>query len=135
MQQDPLGFMHVAGEECKHLSTLLPMISVIHWPALLARWLCTVFVDPQGLAPLMAGHLIAPDKNPGVRPIGIGETARRIIAKAVLCVVRDDVQQAVGSLQLCAGQVDGIEAAIHAMNHSYSSNDSEAVLLVMLSIP
>ena len=55
-----------------------------HSLALLARRLCTVHVDPQGLAPLMACRLIALDKCPGVRPIGICETARRIIAKAVL---------------------------------------------------
>ena len=27
----------------------------------------------------MASRLVALDKNPGVRPIGIGDTARRII--------------------------------------------------------
>ena len=41
--------------------------------ALLAKRLCTVFVDPQGLVPLMACHLIALDKNPGVRPIGFAK--------------------------------------------------------------
>ena len=34
--------------------------------ALLARRLCTVCVDPLGLAPLMACCLIALDKSPGV---------------------------------------------------------------------
>ena len=42
--------------------------------ALLARQICTTDVDPQGLAPLLASHLIALDKCPGVRPIGVGET-------------------------------------------------------------
>ena len=50
-----------------------------HSLALLARRLCTVCVDPQVLAPLMACCLIELDKRPGVRPIGICETARRII--------------------------------------------------------
>ena len=44
--------------------------------------LCTELVDPATIAPLMASRLIALDKNPGVCPIGIGDTARRIIAKA-----------------------------------------------------
>lgn len=52
--------------------------------ALAAKRLCTTLVDPESIAPLLACRLIALDKNPGVRPIGIGETARRIIAKAVL---------------------------------------------------
>ena len=43
----------------------------------------------------------------GVRPIGIGELPRRIIARAVLSVLRDDVQDAAGSVQLCAGQIAG----------------------------
>jgi len=101
-----------------------------HSLALLAKRLCTAFVDPQGLAPLLACRLIALDKNPGVRPIGICETARRIISKAVLSVIRDDIQQAAESIQLCAGQIAGTEAAVHAMNIAFSAEDSEAVLLV-----
>ena len=50
--------------------------------ALLARRPCTQFVDLEGLAPFMACRLIALEKNPGVRPIGIGETIRHIVAKA-----------------------------------------------------
>jgi len=38
-----------------------------------------------------ACHLIPLDKNPGVRPIGIGETIRRIIRKSILQIVRNDV--------------------------------------------
>ena len=45
----------------------------------------------------MASHLIALDKNPGVHPIGIGDTARCIIAKAILNITR---QEAAGSIQL-----------------------------------
>lgn len=63
----------------------------------------------------MASRLIALDKNPGVRPIGIGDTARRIIAKAILNICRQDIQGAAGSLQLCAGQISGIEAVVHAV--------------------
>ena len=70
--------------------------------ALVAKRLCTTLIDPQGIAPLTACRLIALDKNPGVRPIGIGDTARRIIAKATLSVIRVDVQEAAGSMQLSA---------------------------------
>ena len=79
---------------------------------------------------MLARCLVALDKNPGVRPIGIGEAARRIIAKAILNVTREDIQQAAGSLPLCAGQMAGAEAAIHGMNLAFYDEGSDAVLLV-----
>ena len=98
--------------------------------ALLTRKLCTVLVDPDGLAPLMSCRLIALNKNPGVRPIGICEVVRRIVAKAILSVTTGDIQQAAGSLQLCAGQKAGSEAAVHSMNLAFKDQDCEAVLFV-----
>ena len=98
--------------------------------ALLTRKLCTVLVDPDGLAPLMSCRLIALNKNPGVRPIGICEVVRRIVAKAILYVTTGDIQQAAGSLQLCAGQKAGSEAAVHSMNLAFKDQDCEAVLFV-----
>jgi hypothetical protein len=90
-------------------------LELCHSLASVARRLCTELVDPASVAPLLASRLIALDKNPGVRPIGIGDTARRIIAKAILNITRQDIQEASGSLQLCAGQIAGIEAAVHAV--------------------
>ena len=55
----------------------------------------------------IACRLIPLDKNPCVRPIGIGEVLRRIIGKSVLSVVKQDVLEAAGNLQLCAGQSGG----------------------------
>jgi len=52
--------------------------------ALVARKIATSFVDPEALQPLLNNRLIALDKNPGVRPIGIGEVSRRLIAKSIL---------------------------------------------------
>ena len=89
-----------------------------------------VLCDPNGLSALLACRLIALDKCPGVRPIGICETARRIISKAVLTVTKSDIQEAAGSLQLCAGQISGMEAAVHAIKESFQNEETEAVLLV-----
>ena len=63
-------------------------------------------------------------------PIGIGETARLIVAKAVLYVIGGDIQEVAGSIQLCTGQTSGSGAAVHAMNRVYDEDDAEAVLLV-----
>ena len=101
-----------------------------HSLTLLARRLCASFEDPKGLSSLLACRLIALDKCPGVRPIGICETARRIISKAVLSVAKVDLQEAAGSLQLCAGQIAGIEAAVHEMKEAFLNDDNDAVLLV-----
>ena len=50
--------------------------------ACLAKELCISEVeDPQSLEALLASRLIPLDKNPGLRPIGIGETLRRILGK------------------------------------------------------
>ena len=96
--------------------------------ALVAKKLCTSYVDPEALAPLTASRLIALDKCPGIRPIGVGETVRRIIGKAIMAVIKPDILEAAGTLQLCAGQEAGSEAAVHAMRQI--SEDAEAVLLV-----
>ncbi len=77
--------------------------------AMVARRMTKSLLDPRGLSALLANRLIPLDKNPGVRPIGIGETPRRIIAKAVIRYLREDIQSAAGSLQLCAGQESGCE--------------------------
>ena len=98
--------------------------------ASVARRICSSFVDPVSVGPLLASRLIALDKHPGVRPIGIGDTARRIISKAVLTIVGFDVQEAMGCLQLCGGQILGVEAAIHATRSAFEAKECEAALLV-----
>jgi hypothetical protein len=64
---------------------------------------------------LMACRLVALDKCPGVRPVGIGEIYRRLFAKCVLEVAGDRATMAAGNLNLCAGLPAGIEGAVHAV--------------------
>ena len=59
--------------------------------AQVAKRLCTSYVDPSSVSPFLACRLITLDKQPGVRPIGIGDAARRIIAKAVLHTLCPDI--------------------------------------------
>ena len=99
--------------------------------ATMTRTLFTQYIDPMTIEPLVANRLIPLDKGEGaVRPIGVGEVLRRICGKCVMSVVKKDVVDASGSLQLCAGQKSGSEAAIHAMHTIFESDDTDAVLLI-----
>ena len=97
--------------------------------------LCTDYVDPDAVSSLFSCRLLALEKCPGVRPIGIGDTARRIIAKAVLCIAKGDIQDAAGTSQLCAGQISGCEAAFHSVRERFQDDGCEAALLVDHSMP
>ena len=88
------------------------------------------YLSPILLSPLLSCRLIALDKCPGVRPIGVSEVAHRIVTKAALCILRDDIQAVTGSCQLCAGQIAGVEAVVHAVRSSFDLDDTEGVLLV-----
>ena len=97
--------------------------------AVCARRLACGWVDPAAVDALVACRLIALEKDPvGVRQIGIGEVARRIMSRAILRVTKADIMGDVGCLQLCAGQESGIEAAIHALNADFDQEETEGVL-------
>ena len=82
-----------------------------------SRRICSSYVDPSSISPLFACRLITLDKYLGVGPIGIGDTAGRIIAKTVLSIAAPDIQDALGCLQLYGSQISGVEAAVHATRY------------------
>ena len=82
----------------------------------------------------LACLLIAYDKNPGVRPIGICEVSLWIITKAALFLVWGALLEAVGVHQLCAGQFVGVESAIHVVRQCFEDFGSEEVLLSTLQM-
>ena len=97
----------------------------------MARKLCTAYVDPTSIEAVLSSRLIPLDKEEGaVRPIGVGEVLRRIMGKCVTKVIKPDVIDASGSIQVCAGHKSGSEAAIHAMREIFEHDNSDAVLLV-----
>jgi hypothetical protein len=68
-------------------------------------------------------RLIPLNKNPGVQTIGIGETLRsKIIEKAVSWVLKSDIQEAAGPLQVFTGLKSGAEAAVHYMREQFRQN-------------
>jgi len=98
--------------------------------ALFTRLLCTQPVSGETLAPYIACRLIALNKNPGVRPIGVCEVLRRICTRSALQIMRTDIVQVCGPWQSCAGIPAGIEATQHAMGSIFEGDDTEGMLLI-----
>ena len=76
--------------------------------SLLGNMLCNTVVPWRKIKALFSNRLIALDKNPGVRPIGVGETLRRILGKAVADITGDDLIDVFGTQQLAGGLECGI---------------------------
>ena len=75
-------------------------------------------------------RLVALNKCPSVRPIGVGEVNRRIIGKAILSVTCEDIQQCASIYQLCARQKGGCEAVVHTMRSLFEDDEMEGLLFV-----
>ena len=65
----------------------------------------------------------------GVRPIGVGEALRCIIGKTTSAMFKEEIKEAAGPLQVCAGHSTGSEAAIHAVNQVFNEEGVDRVLL------
>uniref|UniRef100_A0A1X7UBN0 Reverse transcriptase domain-containing protein n=1 Tax=Amphimedon queenslandica TaxID=400682 RepID=A0A1X7UBN0_AMPQE len=114
----------------RYCSSFMSSPDLCHSLAIVALCLSSTSVDPDSLSAFVACRLIALNKDPGVRPIGIGETCRRIISKAILSILGQDVIEAAGPIQLCTGLDGGCEAAVHSLCHLFADTNTEAVLLV-----
>jgi len=58
------------------------------------------------------------------------EVVGRIVSKAALFVISNDMQEAAGSYQLCAGQLAGVESVVHAVWSNFLLDNTEGILLV-----
>ena len=95
------------------------------------RRFCTEYIDPATIEPILASRLIPLDKGNGdIRPIGVVEVIRRIIGKCVTKVVKQDILESSGSLQVFAGHKSGSAAAVHTMNSLFQYKEIDAVLVV-----
>ena len=70
----------------------------------------------------MYGRLIALDKQPGVRPVGVGETWQSLFSKIVLKVTGPEATMACRDDQLCAGLKVGIDGTIHRIQSLWDKN-------------
>ena len=78
------------------------------------RWLANGSPSWAAYRALMAGHLVALEKCPGVRPVVIGEAIRRLMAKLVHKGTTTQAMEACGSNNLCGSLKAGIKGTIHA---------------------
>ena len=82
---------------------------------------------------IITGRMIALDKSTLIRPVGIGETWRRLLAKCLLRVLGQEAKAACGTEQLTGGVEAGIEGAIHATHlqwAQHSHNEDWGFLLI-----
>ena len=97
--------------------------------AISIKRLCIEELETISLKAFAVCRLIPLDK-PGLRPIGLGEVLIRITGRVIMMTIKKDITDAVGPLQLSAGQEAGAEAAIHAMRDIFANQDTEAVFLI-----
>ena len=88
------------------------------------EWLCNDSPPWAAYRAMMSARLVALDKDPGTRPLGVGEVWRRGIAKCALKCCGEDAKAACGSTQLCAGLEAGIEGALHAVASRATEHDT-----------
>ena len=99
--------------------------------ASMAKALCTENRTINGgISAYVACRLIPLDKDPGLRPIGIGEVLRRIIGKMVVYLLKPELQEGGGELQMCVGQEGGCEAGVHAMRTIFEEEDTHGIIQV-----
>ena len=62
------------------------------------------------------------DKNPGIRPIGVGEVLWRMIGKTTALFLKEEIKSAAGPLQVCAGHSAGAEV--------FKANEWNSILII-----
>ena len=110
-------FNQTSIELCKTLATLSYTIA-------------TKVVPHENLTAYNSCRMISLDKNPGVRPIGIGEVLRRIIGKTITQCIKSELKNLEKKFQVCLGQKCGIEYAIHSLRDKFQKPQTDVILLI-----
>ena len=98
--------------------------------AVFTRNLLRKSYHPSLLEAFTSCRLIPLDKNPGIRPIGVGEVLRRMVGKTFSGFLKEELEEAAGPLHVCAGHNAGAEAAIHAMSQVFVEKGTDGILLI-----
>ena len=77
----------------------------------LSRHIANAIIDWDDIQALVACRLMALNKCPGVRPIGVGKMSRHILSKVMAAATSTDVEELCGTNQLYSGLKAGIEGA------------------------
>ena len=98
--------------------------------AVFTRNLLKKSYHPFFLEAFTSCRLIPLDKNPGIRQMGVGEVLRRIVGKTVSGFLKEEIKEAAGPLQVCAGHNTGADAAIHGMSQVFEEEGRDGFLLI-----
>ena len=90
--------------------------------ASMARRLTNSIILWNDIRGFVSSRPIALDKNPSVRPIGVRETLRHIVGKAVGHLTRLDIEKLCGVSQLCSDLKAGIEGGVHAIRELFDDH-------------
>ena len=117
------GSAGLVGPDAKHLKDMCMRHGVASEAlreaiSALTGWMATTDVPWAACRVFRACRLAALDKQPGVRPVGIGETISRLMSKVVLHLCGRQATKAAGNLNLCAGLSAVIEGAVHAIREN-----------------
>ena len=91
----------------------------------MGEWLSNGRLPWAAYRALMSSRLIALEKIPGIRPVGIRETWRRLLAKCLLRVSGQESKAACETEQLAGDVEAGIEGAIHAARLQWAQHSQE----------
>ena len=96
-------------------------------------WLANCIPPWAAYCEFMSVRLIALDKQPGVRPVGVGETWWSIFANIVLKITGPEATMACQDDQMCAGirvVIDGVIHRVQALWDKKSTMEDWGFLLV-----
>ena len=96
--------------------------------AVFTRNLLKIAYHPSLLEGYTSCRLIPLDKNPGIRPIGVGEVLRRIVGKNVSGFLKEEIKETAGPFQVCAGHSADSETVIHAMSQVFVEEGTDGIL-------
>ena len=87
-------------------------------------WLANGIPPWMAYRAFMSGRLIALDKQPGLHPVGVGETWRRLFAKIGVKFKGPKATMVCQDDQLCAGLNAGIYGAVYGVQDIWDENST-----------